>query len=63
MAEVVVCVKTNPKKMTFASAGNGSTDHLTAELLWLQTGNFGLQKAVRIHWASRSACRLAVIRC
>ena len=45
MAGVIVYVKTNPKKMTFASSGNGSTDHLTAELFWLQTGNFGRQKA------------------
>jgi tripartite-type tricarboxylate transporter receptor subunit TctC len=28
--------------MSFASAGNGSSDHLTAELFWLQTGTTGL---------------------
>jgi tripartite-type tricarboxylate transporter receptor subunit TctC len=28
--------------MTFASSGNGSSDHLTAELLWQQTGATGL---------------------
>jgi tripartite-type tricarboxylate transporter receptor subunit TctC len=28
--------------MTFASSGNGSSDHLTAELFWLQTGTTGI---------------------
>ena len=28
--------------MSFASAGNGSSDHLTAELFWLQTSTTGL---------------------
>ena len=28
--------------MTFASSGNGSSDHLTAELFWQQTGTTGL---------------------
>jgi tripartite-type tricarboxylate transporter receptor subunit TctC len=28
--------------MTFASSGNGSSDHLTAELFWLQTGTTGV---------------------
>jgi tripartite-type tricarboxylate transporter receptor subunit TctC len=27
--------------MSFASSGNGSSDHLTAELFWLQTGTSG----------------------
>jgi tripartite-type tricarboxylate transporter receptor subunit TctC len=30
-------MKANPEKMTFASAGNGTSDHLTAELLWQET--------------------------
>ena len=34
--------KANPGKMSFASSGNGSSDHLTAELFWLQTGTTGL---------------------
>ena len=28
--------------MSFASSGNGSSDHLTAELFWQQTGTSGV---------------------
>ena len=42
MAEVMAFQKANPDKMTFASSGNGSSDHLTAELYWLQTGTTGI---------------------
>ena len=42
LADVVAHQKANPGKMSFASAGNGSSDHLTAELFWLQTGTTGL---------------------
>jgi tripartite-type tricarboxylate transporter receptor subunit TctC len=42
MAQVLVFAKANPDKMTFASSGNGSSDHLTAELFWLQTGTTGV---------------------
>jgi tripartite-type tricarboxylate transporter receptor subunit TctC len=38
LADVIAFEKANPGKMTFASAGNGSSDHLTAELFWQQTG-------------------------
>jgi tripartite-type tricarboxylate transporter receptor subunit TctC len=41
MADVLAFQKANPEKMTFASSGNGSSDHLTAELYWLQTGTTG----------------------
>jgi tripartite-type tricarboxylate transporter receptor subunit TctC len=37
VAEVVKYLKANPEKMTFASAGNGTSDHLTAELFWQET--------------------------
>jgi tripartite-type tricarboxylate transporter receptor subunit TctC len=37
-ADVMKFMKANPEKMTFASAGNGTSDHLTAELLWQETG-------------------------
>ena len=40
--DVVAFEKKNPGKMTFASSGNGSSDHLTAELFWQQTGTTGL---------------------
>jgi tripartite-type tricarboxylate transporter receptor subunit TctC len=42
VADLVAYMKKNPKKVTFASSGNGSSDHLTAELFWLQTGTSGL---------------------
>ena len=42
LADVIAYLKANPGKMSFASAGNGSSDHLTAELFWLQTGTTGL---------------------
>jgi len=42
MADVMAYQKANPGKMTFASSGNGSSDHLTAELYWQQTGTSGV---------------------
>jgi tripartite-type tricarboxylate transporter receptor subunit TctC len=42
VADVIAYEKANPGKMTFASAGNGSSDHLTAELFWQQTGTKGI---------------------
>jgi tripartite-type tricarboxylate transporter receptor subunit TctC len=42
VADVIAWHKANPAKMTFASSGNGSSDHLTAELFWQQTGTTGV---------------------
>jgi tripartite-type tricarboxylate transporter receptor subunit TctC len=42
LADVLAFHKANPGKMSFASAGNGTSDHLTAELFWQQTGTQGL---------------------
>jgi len=42
VAEVIAYQKANPGKMTFASSGNGSSDHLTAELFWQQTSTSGV---------------------
>ena len=42
LADVIAYEKANPGKMTFASSGNGSSDHLTAELFWLESGTTGL---------------------
>ena len=42
LADVIAFEKANPGKMSFASSGNGSSDHLTAELFWLQTGTTGV---------------------
>ncbi|WP_421882139.1 Bug family tripartite tricarboxylate transporter substrate binding protein [Methylibium sp.] len=41
VADVIAAAKKEPGKMTLASSGNGSSDHLTAELFWLQTGTSG----------------------
>jgi tripartite-type tricarboxylate transporter receptor subunit TctC len=41
LADVIAYQKANPGKATFASSGNGSSDHLTAELFWLQTNTSG----------------------
>ncbi|MEF7613531.1 tripartite tricarboxylate transporter substrate binding protein [Aquincola sp. MAHUQ-54] len=38
LADVMKFMKANPGKMSFASAGNGTSDHLTAELFWQETG-------------------------
>ena len=35
-------LRAQPGKTTFASAGNGTSDHLTAELFWLETKTTGL---------------------
>lgn len=37
VADVLAKMKKEPGKMSFASSGNGSSDHLTAELFWQQT--------------------------
>ncbi|MCJ0762764.1 Bug family tripartite tricarboxylate transporter substrate binding protein [Variovorax terrae] len=42
LAELVSAEKATPDKLTFASSGNGSSDHLTAELFWLQSGASGV---------------------
>jgi tripartite-type tricarboxylate transporter receptor subunit TctC len=42
VADVIAFAKAHPEKMTFASSGNGSSDHLTAELFWQQSGSTGI---------------------
>lgn len=42
LGDVLAYQKANPGKMTFASAGNGTSDHLTAALFWQETGTSGL---------------------
>ncbi|MFZ2388867.1 MAG: tripartite tricarboxylate transporter substrate binding protein [Polaromonas sp.] len=37
VADVLAQMKRAPGKMSFASSGNGSSDHLTVELFWQQT--------------------------
>lgn len=42
VADLLAGLKKTPGKVSFASSGNGSSDHLSAELLWQQTGTSGL---------------------
>ncbi len=42
LAEVVAALKAQPGKISFASSGNGSSDHLSAELFWQQSGTTGV---------------------
>ncbi|THC41989.1 LacI family transcriptional regulator [Massilia sp. Mn16-1_5] len=40
--DFIAYLKKNPGKVNFASSGNGSSDHLTAELFWQKSGTSGL---------------------
>jgi tripartite-type tricarboxylate transporter receptor subunit TctC len=40
-ADLLAYEKANPDKVTFASAGNGTSDHLTAELFWQESKTSG----------------------
>ncbi len=42
LSDIVAYQKANPGGLTFASSGTGSSDHLSAELFWQQTGTRGL---------------------
>lgn len=42
LADILAHMKRMPGKVSFASSGNGSSDHLSAELLWQQSGTEGL---------------------
>lgn len=42
VGDLVAAMKANPNKITFSSAGTGSSDHLTAEILWDQTNTDGV---------------------
>ncbi|RYF16997.1 MAG: tripartite tricarboxylate transporter substrate binding protein [Comamonadaceae bacterium] len=42
VADLLGGLKKNPGKVSFASSGNGSSDHLSAELFWQQSGTSGL---------------------
>jgi tripartite-type tricarboxylate transporter receptor subunit TctC len=42
VAELLAHLKKTPGKVSFASSGNGSSDHLSAELFWQQSGTEGL---------------------
>jgi tripartite-type tricarboxylate transporter receptor subunit TctC len=42
LADLLAHLKKTPGKVSFASSGNGSSDHLSAELFWQQSGTEGL---------------------
>ncbi|XHS78767.1 Bug family tripartite tricarboxylate transporter substrate binding protein [Burkholderiaceae bacterium UC74_6] len=42
LADLIAKLKATPGRMSFSSSGNGSSDHITAELFWQQTGTEGL---------------------
>lgn len=42
VAELVSYLKKNPEKVSFASSGAGSSDHLTTALFWQKTGTTGI---------------------
>jgi tripartite-type tricarboxylate transporter receptor subunit TctC len=42
IAEMIAYLKKNPGKVTFASSGGGSSDHLAAPLFWQKSGTSGL---------------------
>ncbi len=47
VGELVEHLKKNPGKVTFASSGTGSSDHLTAALFWQKTGTTGIHVPYR----------------
>ena len=42
IGDVLELLRKNPGKITFASSGVGASDHLSAELLWQQSGTTGV---------------------
>lgn len=42
LQEFIAYLKKNPNKVTFATSGAGSSDHLTAALFWQKTGTTGV---------------------
>jgi len=57
VAEFVDYVKKNPGKVSFASSGTGSSDHLTAALFWQKTGTSG----IHVPYKGGSAAHLDLI--
>jgi len=45
--ELIEQLNKNPSKVTFASSGTGSSDHLTAALFWQKTGTTGIHVPYR----------------
>ncbi len=57
VAEFVAYLKKNPGKVSFASSGTGSSDHLTAALFWQKTGTSG----IHVPYKGGSAAHLDII--
>jgi tripartite-type tricarboxylate transporter receptor subunit TctC len=57
MQEFVEYVRKNPGKVSFASSGTGSSDHLTAALFWQKTGTSG----IHVPYKGGSAAHLDII--
>ena len=57
MKEFVEYLKKNPNKVSFASSGTGSSDHLTAALFWQKTGTTG----IHVPYKGGSAAHLDLI--
>jgi len=57
LAEFVDYLKKNPGKVSFASSGTGSSDHLTAALFWQKTGTSG----IHVPYKGGSAAHMDII--
>ncbi|QJR16661.1 Bug family tripartite tricarboxylate transporter substrate binding protein [Usitatibacter palustris] len=57
VAEFIDYLKKNPGKVSFASSGTGSSDHLTAVLFWQKTGTTG----IHVPYKGGSAAHLDII--
>ena len=57
VAEFIDYLKKNPDRVSFASSGTGSSDHLTAALFWQKTGTTG----IHIPYKGGSAAHLDII--
>ena len=57
VAEFIDYLRKNPGKVSFASSGTGSSDHLTAALFWQKTGTSG----IHVPYKGGSAAHLDLI--
>ena len=57
VAEFIDYLKKNPGRVSFASSGTGSSDHLTAALFWQKTGTSG----IHVPYKGGSAAHLDII--
>jgi tripartite-type tricarboxylate transporter receptor subunit TctC len=57
VAEFIDYLKKNPNRVSFASSGTGSSDHLTAALFWQKTGTTG----IHIPYKGGSAAHMDII--